>query len=422
MNALTNTVIKNRECAWFHGFLRGMITRKLSGMTYGSLRITDGSETFNLGTSRAGEPSASISVHRATMWERLAFGGTIGAAESYMDEDWSTDNLVAVVRIFAGNREMMGNMEGGLAWLRWPALKLWHFARRDTINQAKKNISAHYDLGNRFFELWLDSSMTYSSGLFNEPGVTLFSASMRKVSKLCERLDLKPGMRLLEIGSGWGAMAIHAASNYGCKVTTATISRNQFDFVTREVRRLGLEHLITPIFEDYRNLKGKYDRVVSVEMIEAVGHEFIDTYFEKISGLLTDDGAAVIQAITIRDQYYDNAVRNVDFIQRYIFPGSTIPSVSKMLNSVRDRTDMVLDEMEDFTAHYARTLSCWRERFWNASSELQELGMNMSSLRMWDFYFAYCQGGFTERAIGVCQFKLTKPGYRSAKFNEVKPC
>jgi cyclopropane-fatty-acyl-phospholipid synthase len=398
---------------WLSKPLRVLVLKQLGKITYGCITVSEGATVTKLGTARDGEPQATIRVERQSIWERVVFGGTIGAAESYMDGDWSTDNLVSLVRIFCANRDVMESMEGGLAWLKWPALKVWHFARRDTIEQARKNISAHYDLGNEFFDAWLDPTMAYSCGIFTREDSTMIGASLRKIYTLCEKLQLDANDHLLEIGSGWGALAIFAASNYGCKVTTATISKNQFNHVRDEVRRLKLEHLVTPVFCDYRKLDGKFDKIVSVEMIEAVGHHYFDTYFEKVSSLLKPDGVAAIQAITIRDQAYNYAVRNVDFIQRYIFPGSTIPSVTRMMESVRDKTDMILSGFEDITDHYCLTLSQWRQAFWRAEPRLRAMGMNDHGLRMWDYYFAYCEGGFAEKVIGVCQFILSKPKHKT---------
>jgi cyclopropane-fatty-acyl-phospholipid synthase len=386
--------------------------KQISKISYGCLVFSEGSNITKCGVEREGEPKVLIRVVRDSIWERVVFGGTVGAAESYMDGDWTTDNLVDVIRVFCGNRDVMQGMEGGLALLRWPALKLWQLARRDTIKQARKNISAHYDLGNDFFDAWLDPTMAYSCGIFTKEDSTMLGASLRKIYALCEKLDLSASDHLLEIGSGWGALAIFAASNYGCRVTTATISQNQYNHVRSEVERLKLGHLVTPVFCDYRKLTGSFNKIVSVEMIEAVGHNYLDVYFEKIGNLLTPDGVAAIQAITIRDQAYDNAIENVDFIQRYIFPGSNIPSVSRMMESVRDRTDMVLTNFEDITEHYCKTLSQWRAAFWRAEPRLRAMGLKDPTLRMWDFYFAYCQGGFAERVIGVCQYLVTKPQYK----------
>ncbi len=394
---------------------RSAIIKSLKGLTYGQLRMTEGDQVWTFGTLREGEPSAVILVKNARTWDRVAFGGTVGAAESYMDGDWSSDNLVDVIRIFCGNRDTMNGMEGGLALLKWPALKLYHFMRRDTIEGAQKNIADHYDLGDEFFKAWLDSSMAYSSGVFPNSESTMLSASIHKIQKLCEKLDLQPTDHLLEIGSGWGAMALHAATNYGCKVTTVTISKNQYDCVQAEVQRLGLENKIEVVFCDYRKITGEFDKIVSIEMIEAVGHEYMDTYFNKVSTLLKPTGRAVIQAITIRDQFYDQAIRNVDFIQRYIFPGSTIPSVTRMMDAVRDSTDMIMEGLEDYTSHYAKTIHNWRDNFWKKESYLKSLGCTDHMLRMWDYYFAYCEGGFSERVIGVVQMTFTKPRHHTLK-------
>jgi len=401
--------------SWLAKPLRALLLKQLSNIKYGCLVFSEGSTVTTCGTPKDGEPNAMIRVVRDSLWERIVFGGTIGGAESYMDGDWTTDDLVSVIRIFSGNRDVMQGMEGGLALLKWPALKVWQLMRRDTIAQARKNISAHYDLGNDFFDAWLDPTMAYSCGIFTKEDSTMLGASLRKIYALCEKLDLSSKDHLLEIGSGWGALAIFAASNYGCKVTTATISQNQYNHVRSEINRLKLEHLITPVFCDYRKLTGKYNKIVSVEMIEAVGHHYLDTYFGKINELLTPDGVAAIQAITIRDQSYENAIRNVDFIQRYIFPGSNIPSVARMMDAVRDQTDMVLSDFDDITEHYCKTLGEWRAAFWRSEPRLRAMGLNDPTMLMWDFYFAYCEGGFSERVIGVCQYLLTKPQYKKSK-------
>ena len=394
---------------------RTLILKSLSSLSYGQIKISEGVELTTFGTSRPGEPKATIVIKSPRMWERIVFGGTLGAAESYMDGDWSADHLVDVIRIFCGNRETMSGMDGGLALIKWPILKAYHLLRRDTVAGAKKNIAAHYDLGDDFFATWLDPTMTYSCGIFPSANATMHSASLHKIQTLCEKLVLKPTDHLLEIGTGWGAFALFAAANYGCKVTTTTISKNQFQHVRAEVQKLNLSHLIDVQFCDYRNLTGTYDKIISVEMIEAVGHSYFDTYFAKVSRLLKPDGLAAIQAITIRDQFYDNAVKNVDFIQRYIFPGSTIPSIARMLDCVRDNTDMTLENLEDYTPHYARTIHAWREKFWQEEQTLRTLGCSDAMMRMWDYYFAYCEGGFHEHVIGMVQMVFSKPKYRAEK-------
>lgn len=414
---MTNVATANvgsRSTIWFERMAKFLVLKNLASLQYGSLTILDQDESSSFGQGREGQPKAMINILHARAWDRIAFGGTVGAAESYMDGDWSTDDLVAVVQVMCGNRDVMNGLERGLALLKWPALKLYHAMRRDTIAGSRKNISAHYDLGNDFFAAWLDSSMTYSSGIFVTKDVTMLSASLKKIQTLCDKLQLKPSDHLLEIGSGWGSTAFFAAANYGCKVTTVTISKNQFNFVREEVKRLRLEDKIDVVFSDYRNIQGQYDKIVSVEMIEAVGHHYIDVFFSKVSQLLKPDGVAALQAITIRDQFYDDAVRSVDFIQRYIFPGSTIPSVARMMDAVRDATDLKLEGFDDYTPHYAMTINHWRKNFWAAEPRLRALGCKDSMLKMWDFYFAYCEGGFREEVIGVAHLLLTKPRHRSA--------
>jgi cyclopropane-fatty-acyl-phospholipid synthase len=410
--ANTMTLVGINPLSLLERLARKLVLKSLASLKYGQLNISEGNQVWTFGTHKDQEPHATIRIERACMWDRVAFGGTVGAAESYMDSDWSSDNLVDVVRIFCGNREMMSGFEGGLALLKWPFLQAYHALRRDTIAGSRKNISAHYDLGNDFFAAWLDPSMTYSSGIFPSSDASMLSASILKIQTLCDKLHLKPTDHLLEIGSGWGALAFFAASNFGCKVTTVTISQNQYNFVRSEAKKLGLQDKIDVQFLDYRNITGSFDKIVSVEMIEAVGHHYFDTFFEKVSKLLKPDGLAVIQAITIRDQYYEEAIRNVDFIQRYIFPGSTIPSIARMMESVKDATDMTLEGLEDFTPHYAKTLEKWREAFWKSEGSLKTMGCSESMMRMWDFYFAYCQGGFTEHVIGVVQMVLSKPKFK----------
>ena len=412
-NVATTATVGFRSTAWFERMARFLVLKSLESLQYGSLTIIDQGQKISFGKGSEGEPKAMISIVNPRAWDRIAFGGTVGAAESYMDADWSTDDLVAVVQVMCGNRDVMNGLEGGLALLKWPVLKLYHSMRRDTIAGARKNISAHYDLGNDFFAAWLDSSMTYSSGIFPSKDATMLSASLTKIQTLCDKLKLKATDHLLEIGSGWGSTAFFAAANYGCRVTTVTISKNQFNFVRDEVKRLRLDDKIEVLFSDYRKIEGQFDKIVSVEMIEAVGHNYLDLFFQKVSKLLKPDGIAAIQAITIRDQFYDNAVRNVDFIQRYIFPGSTIPSVARMMDAVRDATDLKLESLEDYTPHYAMTIHNWRKNFWKAEPKLRTMGCKDSMLRMWDFYFAYCEGGFREEVIGVAHLLLAKPRHRS---------
>ncbi|MCA8941247.1 MAG: class I SAM-dependent methyltransferase, partial [Planctomycetes bacterium] len=287
---------------------------------------------------------------------------------------------------------------------------LFHRLRRNTKSGSKANIAAHYDLGNDFFERFLDPTMTYSSACFAHPGMTLEQASIEKLDRLCRKLDLKPDDHLLEIGTGWGSMAIHAARHYGCRVTTTTISRQQFELARERVRRAGLEDRIEVLERDYRDLEGEYDKLVSVEMIEAVGHEFLGDYMHACSARLKPDGVMAIQVITIQDQLYARAVREVDFIKRYIFPGSFIPSITAIGDAMAARTDLRMFHLEDMAPHYAETLRRWRGNLHANREEILALGSyDEAFLRLWDYYLCYCAGGFEERQLGVAQIVFTKP-------------
>jgi cyclopropane-fatty-acyl-phospholipid synthase len=280
---------------------------------------------------------------------------------------------------------------------------------RNSMEGSRKNISAHYDLGNDFFELFLDPTMMYSCGIFENSETTMGQASRAKLKRICDKLNLKPGDRVVEIGTGWGGFAIYAAKHYGCHVTTTTISQKQYEWAKRRIQEENLEDRITLLFEDYRKLEGQYDKLVSIEMIEAVGHRYYDTYFKKCSDLLKPDGIMLIQAITIADQRYEQAKHSVDFIQRYIFPGSCIPSNTAILNSTTRASDLRLFHLEDFGPHYATTLRLWKEQLFRNRDQVRERGYPDSLLRMWDFYLCYCEGGFFERAISDVHYIFSKP-------------
>jgi cyclopropane-fatty-acyl-phospholipid synthase len=291
-------------------------------------------------------------------------------------------------------------------------MRLMHWLNRNTQSGSARNIAAHYDLGNDLYKLMLDETMAYSCGIFAHENTTLAEASRAKFDAACRKLDLKPGERLLEIGTGWGGLAVHAAQHYGCHVTTTTISREQHHYAQQWVARLGLGDRVTLLLEDYRNLEGQYDKLVSVEMIEAVGARYLDTYLHKCASLLKSSGAMLLQAITIQDQHYQQALRSVDYIQRFVFPGSFIPSVNAITDSLRRVTDLKVFHLEDIGPHYARTLALWRKNFFDHLAEVRKLGHADSFIRLWEFYLAYCEGGFAERALGDVQMLLTKPASR----------
>jgi cyclopropane-fatty-acyl-phospholipid synthase len=292
--------------------------------------------------------------------------------------------------------------------------------RKNTRSGSRRNIAAHYDLGNDFYRLWLDRSMTYSCNIFDREDATLEDAATAKYERICRKLAPGPGRHLLEIGTGWGGFAIHAAKYHGFTVTTTTISRQQHDYAEERIREEGLGDKIRLLLEDYRNLKGSFDALVSIEMIEAVGHHFLDTYFRACSRLLREDGLMALQAIIINDQAYEAQLRSPDFIKRYIFPGSFLPSISAITKSVARATDMRLQDLEDITQHYPPTLRAWRERFLENVDAVRALGYPESFIRLWEYYLCYCEGGFLERYIGDVQMIFTKPGWRGQTAGPVR--
>ncbi|HQS37131.1 MAG: SAM-dependent methyltransferase [Methylotenera sp. 24-45-7] len=412
---LTSSLKKKNRAKWVAGFAKSQILSHLQHLTSGSLKLKDGDEVHNFGQDAAEAViNATIQVHDARFYGEIAFGGSIGAGEAYMLGYWSTDNLTDVIRLMCINQSVMDNLEGGYQWLTKPIMRVLHWLNSNTTEGSRKNIAAHYDLGNNLFELFLDPTMMYSSAIFNASTPTLQSASELKLKTICDKLDLQPTDHVLEIGTGWGGFAIYAATHYGCKVTTTTISQQQYQLAKHRVEAAGLNDKITLLLDDYRHLQGQYDKLVSIEMIEAVGYQFYDTYFAKVSALLKPTGLALIQAITIADQRYESAKKSVDFIQRYIFPGSCIPSNTAMLNSVTNKTDLRLYDLEDIGPHYATTLRMWRENFFAKIDQVRKLGYSEEFIKMWEFYLCYCEGGFEERALGDVHLLLAKPDNRRA--------
>jgi cyclopropane-fatty-acyl-phospholipid synthase len=388
--------------------LRRCVLRQLAHLKHGQLVIVeDGARLVfgSTGHSLLGE----IQILDPAAWGLVASNGSIGAGEAFIHGYWSSPDLTAVVRVFVSNLEVLDALEGGLATLGRPLVQGLHWLNRNTREGSRKNIAAHYDLGNDLFEQFLDPTMMYSAAQFRSPEDSLEQAQLNKLERICQKLDLKPSDHLLEIGTGWGSMALYAAQHYGCNVTTTTLSKEQYAYTARRIEALGLQDQVTLLLKDYRDLTGQYDKLVSIEMIEAVGHRFLPVYFKQCAHLLKSNGLMLLQAITIREQRYEQARNNVDFIQRYIFPGGALPCVQKMLEIVSRDTDMNLLHMEDFGLHYARTLRLWHENFRRAQGRLSELGYDDGFLRLWEFYLCYCEGGFLERTIGTAQLLLAKP-------------
>lgn len=411
---LTASLKQKSRSKWVAEFAKRQILNRLLQTHSGALTIIDGDTKHMFGKLSKDSVTATITVHDERFYGEIAFGGSIGAGEAYMLGYWSADNLTNVIRLMCINQSVMDSLEGGYQWLTKPLMKVLHWLNSNTTEGSRKNIAAHYDLGNDMFALFLDPSMMYSSAIFTPQTNTLQAASELKLKTICDKLDLKTNDHVVEIGTGWGGFAIYAASHYGCKVTTTTISKQQYELAKARVVAAGLQDKITLLLEDYRHLSGKFDKLVSIEMIEAVGHQYYDTYFAKLSSLLKPDGLACIQAITIADQRFESAKNSVDFIQRYIFPGSCIPSNTAMLNSITKVSDLRLFDLEDIGTHYATTLRMWRENFFEHINEVRKLGYSEEFIKMWEFYLCYCEGGFAERALGDVHLLLAKPENRRA--------
>ncbi|MBN2241865.1 MAG: class I SAM-dependent methyltransferase [Acidobacteria bacterium] len=390
---------------------RRLVLRSLGALRCGEVRLLEGARTLRFG-EESGALNASIRIEDARFYRRVALNGSLGAAESYIRGFWQCDDLVSLVRIFCRNAAVTAQMEKGAARLLGFLKIAAHRMRRNTIRGSRQNITDHYDLGNEFFALFLDPTLAYSCAVFPGNGSTLHEASVAKFDRICRKLDLNEKDHVLEIGTGWGGFALHAAERYGCRVTTTTISRRQYEFVKKMVQDNGLVSRIRVLQEDYRSLLGRYDKIVSIEMIEAVGHEYFDAYFGKCSELLKPEGRMLLQAITFPDQDYPRYRRSADFIQKYIFPGGCLPSLGAICSSVGRSTDLRIVGLEDITRHYPETLARWRENFRGHIEEIRTLGFSEEFIRTWDYYFCYCEGGFRERAIGDIQLMLAKPGFR----------
>ena len=389
-----------------------IIHQRLSQIKDAHIIIKDGKSINKFG--KPGNLSAKINILEAVFYKNIILGGTIGASESFIRGEWSSPNLTNVIRVLARNTEAQDKLENLFTLLSQPFLKVMHKLNENSVRGSKKNISRHYDLSNDFFSLFLDKNMMYSSAIYKSRKTSLDDASTNKLDVICKKLNLKKTDHVIEIGTGWGGFAIYAAKNYGCKVTTITISIEQYKFAKQKIKEAGLGKKIKVLLKDYRLLKGQYDKLVSIEMIEAVGYQFYDEYFKIIGQLLKNDGEALIQAITIKDQRYSKAIQSVDFIQKYIFPGSCIPSITAIQNSLTSSTDLVINDIRDIGHHYARTLADWRKRFLKNKQEIRKLGFDDKFLRMWLFYFAYCEGGFEEKVISDIHLHITKPGYRNS--------
>lgn len=403
----------SRNALLSHRMLRQTFLKRIESLSVGAVTLHEQEYgTTTLGPDANSDEAIHVHIHDQAFYQHACLGGAVGLGEAYMLGLWHCDELVDLVRLFIRNLDQLDAMDAGLASLQKPFLKLLDWRRRNHKDNSRLNIAAHYDLGNDFFQLFLDESMMYSSAIFQNTQQGLKEAQQNKLGIICNKLDLKPGEHLLEIGTGWGAMAIYAARHYGVKVTTTTISEQQYELAVQRIAEAGLSDRITVLLKDYRDLEGQYDKLVSIEMIEAVGHDFLPGYLQTCERLLRPDGRALLQAITCKDQRYDQYRKSPDFIRRYIFPGGHLPSVTMLLGLTTANTGLRLSHMEDFAADYAQTLSIWRQKFWAQESKVRNLGYSEVFMRMWDFYLATCEAGFAERHIGVTHLVLDAPAAR----------
>ncbi|WP_192022312.1 SAM-dependent methyltransferase [Shewanella sp. WPAGA9] len=401
------------------GFAKKILLKALTYLSDGYLTIVSSDDQASAEQSVSfgnfdSDLHATIQVSHPSFYKQIIWGGSIGAGEAYIQGHWSSPDLTKVVQLFARNLALLDNIERYFSWFSVGVNRIKHVFNRNSTSGSKRNILAHYDLGNAMYEQFLDKEMLYSSALYPHNSASLEEAQLHKLHTICERLDLKPGQTLLEVGTGWGALAIYAAKHFDVNVTTTTISDAQYEYAANRVEQEGLSDRITLLKQDYRLLTGEYDRVVSIEMIEAVGHEYLPSFFKKLETLLKPEGRMLIQAITIADQRYDSYRKGVDFIQRYIFPGGCLPSVSEMNKHVAKQTDMVVWSIDDMGKDYAQTLLHWHQRFDHAQQKVKQLGYGEDFIRMWKFYLSYCEGGFLERTTSAVHLVAVRPKYRTA--------
>ncbi|NOT32685.1 MAG: class I SAM-dependent methyltransferase [Candidatus Eisenbacteria bacterium] len=391
---------------------RALVHQRLAGIRDGQLAVEDSG-----GVRRFGEasdlPCASLRVLDPGFYARVALSGSLGFAESFLRGEWTTDDLTNLLSVFARNLSRHGGGRWASAAFARPLARLGHALSANSRRGSRKNIHAHYDLGNAFYALFLDDTMTYSCAVFPERASSLREASVRKLDLVCRKLGLAPGQRVLEIGTGWGSFAIHAAKHYGCHVTTTTISDAQHQLALERIRAEGLTDRIEVLTTDYRDLEGSFDRLVSIEMIEAVGHENLPAYFRACADRLRSDGAMLLQAITMPDRDYDDYLTSADYIQCYVFPGSSLPSLGAITSAVA-RTDLRIDHLESIGRHYGETLRRWRASFTARLPEIKALGFDDRFVRLWTYYLCYCEAGFEEGYVDDLQLVLAKPAWRGA--------
>ena len=406
-------VIASNTISWFDKRCRSLVHSVFSKLSYGQLEVVEGSEHYLFPAELQQSEDlhiikGKIHIHDMSLYRDFVKGGSIGVAEAFIAGKWSSPNLTNVIRIFAKSQQQTDKLDSNKSSFNKVKNAISHWQNRNTQSGSKRNILAHYDLGNELYTRFLDPQMIYSSAIYPSQSTTLEYAQLYKLKTICERLQLSKEDHLLEIGTGWGGLAIYAAQKFGCKVTTTTISDAQFDYAQQRVKELNLESQITLLKKDYRDLTGTFDKVVSIEMIEAVGYKFLPSFFEQCNARLKEGGKLLIQSITIADQRFDHYKNNVDFIQKYIFPGGFLPSVNVLSQQLTKSSDLVIEGLHDIGLDYAKTLADWRTNFLESWTDLTHFGYDTEFKRLWLYYFAYCEGAFLERSISTVHLVARK--------------
>ncbi len=414
VDLIANKLSSNKKKNNLSHFFKRIILKKFNLIKIGFIEVVDNNNTYYFGDNKSNQ-KVKVNILSSEFYTYLGTNGLLGVSEAYAMGLWKANDLVLLIRIVFQNKGLMTQIDSGLSKLMAPINYFIHLNRKNSLSGSKNNILAHYDLSNEFYKLWLDETMSYSCGYFKTESSSMKDASIEKLDRICRKINISSKDSVLEIGTGWGSFAIFAAKNYGCNITTTTISDAQYEYTLKKINDEGLDNKITLLKEDYRNLNGKYDKIVSIEMIEAVGYQYIPEYFNKVSNLLKNDGLFALQGITYNDQNFDMYKKSVDFIKKYIFPGSCLISITQITQTMKKCSDLSLNHLEDITMHYAETLKIWRNNFHNHIQDIKKLGFTTEFINLWEFYFVYCEAGFRERNIGDYQFIFSKPSTQNIK-------
>ncbi len=409
----TNTTTypsENISTGLLENMARNIVKERLGSIQGAVIEIQDPAGIWYAGHGET--THLTITVKDMKFYKQILFSGSKGAAAAYRDGLWTCTELTTLLRIMIRNIQLLDGFETGTAKIMNAFNSVVHWTRNNTRRGSRKNIHAHYDLGNDMFKLFLDPTMTYSCGIFPDENSTLEEASIEKLDRICRKLNLGPEDHVVEIGTGWGSFALHAAGTYGCRVTTTTISKEQHDLAYERIKAAGLEEKITLLLTDYRDLTGSFDKLVSIEMIEAVGDNHLGEYFSKCASLVKEDGQLLIQAITMPDNRYEDYLKRTDFIQQYIFPGSCVPSLLAMMNYISEHSDLRVENIDNFGPHYAETLRLWHNKFMQNKDKVQSLGYSNEFIRLWQYYLCYCEAGFEEKYLGTMHLHLSRPAFQ----------